>query len=115
MLAWIRKRLKPRGDVIENKTAELCVGCQQAMLRISHGAQETHCPVCGCRWMSKEAADMYKVQHHEPTPRTINGRAGGTAVKFITRVIGDKEIYGWGRVCSDHIDWTTGPFVRERK
>jgi len=36
-------------------------------------------------------------------------------MKFITRVIGDKEIYGWGRVCYDHIDWVVGPFVRERK
>jgi len=115
MLAWIRKLLKPTGGVIENKTAEPCVGCQQAMLRISHGTQETHCPVCGCHWMSKEAADMYKVQHHEPTHQTINCRAGGTTVKFITKVIGDKEIYGWGRVCYDHIDWTIGPFVREGK
>ena len=110
MLAWIRKLLKPTGGVIENKPAELCVGCQQAMLRISHGAQETHCPVCGCRWMSKEAADMYK-KHHPHRPDQV----GGTAVKFTTRVIGDKEIYGWGRVCYDHIDWTIGPFVREGK
>ncbi len=36
-------------------------------------------------------------------------------MKFITKVIGDKEIYGWGRVCYDHIDWTIGPFVREGK
>ena len=110
MLAWIRKLLKPTGGVIENKPAELCVGCQQAMLRISHGTQETHCPVCGCRWMSKDAADMYKKYHpHRPD------QAGGIAVKFITRVIGDKEIYGWGRVRYDHIDWTIGPFAREGK
>ena len=115
MLVWIRKLLKSTGGVIENKTAELCVGCQQAMLRISHGAQETHCPVCGCRWMSKGAADMYKVQHREPTPRTINARAGGIVVKFITKVIDGKEVYGWGRVRYDSIDWTIGPFVRERK
>ena len=108
MLAWIRKLLKPTGGVIENKSAEPCVGCQQAMLRISHGAQETHCPVCGCHWMSKEAADcVQEIPPHRPD------QAGGTAVKFITRVIGDKEIYGWGRVCYDHIDWTIGPFVRE--
>ena len=110
MLAWIRKLLKPTGGVIENKPAELCVGCQQAMLRISHGAQETHCPVCGCRWMSKEAADcVQEIPPHRPD------QAGGIVVKFITRVIGDKEIYGWGRVCYDHIDWTIGPFVREGK
>ena len=36
-------------------------------------------------------------------------------MKFITRVIGDKEVYGWGEVRYDHIDWTIGPFVRERK
>ena len=36
-------------------------------------------------------------------------------MKFITRVIGDKEIYGWGRVRYDHIDWTIGPFAREGK
>ena len=110
MLAWIRKLLKPTGGVIENKTAELCVGCQQAMLRISHGTQETHCPVCGCHWMSKEAADcVQEIPPHRPD------EVGGIAVKFITRVIGDKEIYGWGRVCYDHIDWTIGPFVREGK
>ena len=110
MLAWIRKLLKPTGGVIENKTAERCVGCQQAMLIISRGAQETHCPVCGCHWMSKEAADMYKKYHlHRPD------EVGGIAVKLITKVIGDKEIYGWGRVCYDHIDWAVGPFVREGK
>ena len=36
-------------------------------------------------------------------------------MKFTTRVIGDKDIYGWWRVCYDHIDWVVGPFVRERK
>ena len=75
MLAWIRKLLKPTGGVIENKTAELCVGCQQAMLRISHGTQETHCPVCGCHWMSKEAADMYK-KYHPRRPDQVEGCGG---------------------------------------
>ena len=75
MLAWIRKLLKPTGGVIENKSAEPCVGCQQAMLRISHGAQETHCPVCGCHWMSKEAADcIQEIPPHRPD------QAGGIVV-----------------------------------
>ena len=38
---------------------------------------------------------------------------------YITRTVGDKEVYGWGSFrylnAYNHIDWTIGPFVREGK
>ena len=56
-----RELAKPSGGLIETGAAPIdpCIGCQQAAGRISGGVAASLCHVCGCLFLSKEAADRY--------------------------------------------------------
>ena len=56
-----REMAKPSGGFVESGAASIysCIGCQQAAYRISNGGAISLCHVCGCIFLSKEAADRY--------------------------------------------------------